>query len=92
MRSRYKIIKNWKGIKKVVQYCKDTGYSSFDFETTGHPFHDPDFGITGISISFQIGSAYFIPLDHPDSPFQDQVVKVLNYLGKHIFQNKINLR
>ena len=89
MKSRYKIIKNWKGIKRVVKYCKDTGYSSFDFETTGHPFHHPDGSITGVSISFQIGSAYFIPLDHPDSPFIDEFVKVLKYLGKHIFQNPL---
>lgn len=88
MKNRYKIVKKWATIKKVVQYCKDTGYCSFDFEATGVDPYSDDFYPTTISISFQVGSSYVIPLGHKDSIFKDEFIPILEYLGDELFENK----
>lgn len=83
----FKIITSWKGIKRVVEYCKQTKYCSFDFETTGFEYYEEYKHPTIIGISFQPGSAYVIPLAHFDSPFKDNYKEVLDYLGEHLFTN-----
>jgi DNA polymerase I-like protein with 3'-5' exonuclease and polymerase domains len=82
--NQFTIVKDLDTLEKVAQYCKETGYCSFDFETTeltDLSTFDKDFLPLTLSISFQIGSAYVIPLMHPESPFADitleEVVKRL---------------
>lgn len=87
-RTKTKIIRNWEGIKKVVGYCKTTGYCSFDFETHALGPHHEDESPTLVGISFQPGSAYTIPLDHTESPFKKDWKKVLFYLAKELFENR----
>lgn len=87
IKNRYKIIKTWKGIKKVVKYCKQTRYCSFDFESTGTDYYADNFYPTIISISSQIGYSYEIPLYHEESPFKDEFISVLEYLGDELFEN-----
>jgi len=81
--NQFTIIKSLEELEKVVQYCKQTGYCSFDFETT--PLtdlgtFDPDFSVNTLSISFQIGSAYVLPILHPDSPFIGCFTDILRML------------
>ena len=56
-------------VRFVFDSIKKTGVFCFDFETTGINTFDDNFKATGLSISFQIGHAYFIPLFHFESPF-----------------------
>lgn len=86
---RYKIVKTWQGIRRLVKYCKATRYCSHDFETTGLEYYDTSRVPTTIAISFQPGSAYVIPLCHPESPFKKEYAKVLTYLDKHLFRNPL---
>lgn len=85
--SRFKIIKSWEGIHKLVKWCKQTKYCSLDFETTGGSFGNKIECPTIIGISFQIGSAYIIPLGHKDSIFKKEFQKILRYLSKELFEN-----
>ena len=88
IKTRCKIVKNWKLIKRVVEWCKQTRYCCFDFETSGTEFHSPTFFPTCVSITFQIGSSYIIPLGHKDSHFKDEYIQILEYLGEELFTNK----
>ncbi len=89
MTSKYKIVKTFEEIKKIVERCKLTGYCSFDFETKamGGP-HDAQDDITIIGISYQIGFAWSIPIFHFDSPFSKAEIKeIFTYLFIHLFEN-----
>lgn len=68
----YKIIKNEKQLDKLIEYCKQTGYASIDFETSGEDFHVPFAYPTILGVSFQCGSGWVIPLNHFDSKFRDK--------------------
>lgn len=89
--TKTKIITTVEEIKQVVQYIKQTGECCFDFETTeltDMGTFDPDFRATVLSLSFQHGSAYVIPLFHDESPFTEkQVHKILEYISREVFQN-----
>ena len=81
--NQYKIVEDLDTLKNLVQYCKQTGYCAFDFESsklTDMGTFDPDFYVTTLSISFQQGSSYVIPLLHDDSPFRDSIHGVIELL------------
>jgi len=64
------IVEDLDTLRNLVQYCKQTGYASFDFETTELTdlgTFDPDFCVNTLAISFQPGSAYVIPIFHEES-------------------------
>lgn len=101
--TRYRIVKTFDEVKKVVEYCKKTGYASIDFETKAKgpkgpsiskedkvptgPQHKED-EPTLLGITFQTGSCYLIPLFHADSPFsREETLNILRYVGKHIVSN-----
>jgi len=87
--SIYKIIRTEKQLDRVISYCKQTGYASVDFETTGHPYHSSLGLPTILGISFQAGSAWILPLAHFDSPFLkgQKWVYLLNKFGKEVIEN-----
>lgn len=79
-------------IDTLIDYCKQTGIASFDFETTAIDKKKgvlaEGFYATTLSISFQIGSAYVIPLYHHESPYSsDEVKYIFSLLKKSIFEN-----
>lgn len=76
-------------VKKVVKYCKMTGYCAHDYETSGHHSSDHRGYPTCISIAFQPGYAYIIPLAHKDSPLRkgNKWKRVLKYIGRELIQN-----
>lgn len=76
-------------VKKVVKYCKMTGYCAHDYETSGHLSSDHRGYPTCISIAFQPGYAYVIPLAHKDSPLRkgNKWKRILNYIGRELIQN-----
>ena len=51
-------------LDKLIEHIKAVGGFAFDFETTGLDIHAVDFYPTALSISFQPGVAYVIPLFH----------------------------
>ena len=87
MPSQFKIIKNEKQLDRLIKYCKQTGYASIDFETSGHPFQSSLGYPTILGISFQPGSAYIVPLGHFDSVFKDDYERILKKIGKELISN-----
>jgi|SRR6478609_1657096 len=100
--SRFRKVTTFEEVKKVVEFCKQTGYASIDFETratgplgpsigedknpTG-PHHKED-APTLIGISFQPGSGFGIPLFHKESPFSPkECLQILHYIGKELCEN-----
>lgn len=74
--NQFIIVEDLDTLRNLVQYCKQTGYASFDFETTELTdlgTFDPDFCINTLAISFQSGSAYVIPIFHEESTMVGKV-------------------
>jgi len=86
MKSVYRICRSLEEVKKVISYCKVTGYASVDFETTGSNPRDPNFYPTIIGVSFQVGSSWIIPLGHFDSPFEDWR-EVFDLFAREVWEN-----
>jgi len=86
---KYKIVRTWSEVHLLVKYCKETGYCSSDFETSGTNAMYPGSYPTLLSVAFQPGSAWIIPLKHFESPFlkNSEWVKVLKYFGREIITN-----
>jgi len=83
-------------VKELVGYIKEVGVCAFDFESTGldwfrynpNDLDTSEFKATLLSISFQVGSAYTIPLHHFESPFTDaQVKSIIRYFERYVFSN-----
>lgn len=96
MRSTYKVCEDWDDIRLLVKHVKATTIMSHDFETDSSDSADKEGGLkyysefsypTIISISFQPGSAWVIPLGHKESPFKGEFVRVLKYLGDELVCN-----
>lgn len=89
--NQYKIVTDMNMLTEVIGYIKQIGYCSFDFETTeltDMGTFDPDFYCTTLSLSFQQGSSYVIPLYHTESPFSDNQIEEIFYtLEKYVFGN-----
>ena len=83
----YKIIKSFEQFKTIIQYCKSQGVFCFDFETTGFNWHQDDVP-TMLSISFNIGFSYILPLYHWESNLDpDDFHKYFSYLKQEIFMD-----
>lgn len=79
-------------VKDLIRYILTTKMCSFDFETTKldnkkNTYAD-DFKATLLSVSFQAGSAYTIPLFHFETPFSEsQVISILKLFKKYVWSN-----
>jgi len=62
---------------------------SFDTETMGFNMFDPKIKMLGLSFAND-KDVWFIPLEHPESPFKGGTKKIMNYLSP-LFTNK-NIR
>jgi len=89
--NQYKIVEDFNTLQELIGYIEQVGWCSLDFETTeltDKATFDEDFYPTCLSLSFQIGSSYVIPLWHEESPWSDEDLKQIFYLlEKHIFGN-----
>jgi len=63
--------------KKLVEYCKIKKVASFDFETPTLDYKSGE-KPTSLAISFQAGSAYFIPMWHWSRVFPEEDKEILN--------------
>lgn len=86
MESRYKIIRNFKELKRLVKACVRTGIASVDFETNAESIYNHSFKPTILSVTFQVGSGCSIPLCHHefDNP---SWLKWLRYFGRKVVEN-----
>jgi len=84
---RYKLVENLEELYQLIAYCKQTGYCSSDFETSGTNAMYPGSYPTILGVSFQPGSSWIIPLGHKESPFEDNYVWVLQEFGKEVIEN-----
>jgi DNA polymerase I-like protein with 3'-5' exonuclease and polymerase domains len=84
---RYNYCTTFEEVKTLVRYCKQTGYCCNDFETNAEHYTEPTAYPTILSISFQPGSAWVVPLGHADSPFKHNWLKVLKYIGRELISN-----
>ena len=83
----YKIIKNTTELNELIRYCKETGYCSSDFESSGSNAMYPGSFPTILGVSFQPGSAWVIPLGHKESPFKRNWRDILAYFGREVIEN-----
>lgn len=76
-------------VEELIHACKTTKYASHDYETTGLRYHSPNEFPLCLGVSFQPGSAWVIPLGHPESPFKkkDKWVKVLKLFGREVLED-----
>ena len=84
---KYKLVTNWSEVKQLVEYCKQTGYASTDFESWGTNAMYPGSYPTILGVSFQPGSSWIIPLGHKESPFRGEWIEVLQYFGREVISN-----
>lgn len=85
--SRLKIIDNPGELDELIQHCKTTKYASFDFETSGTEYYEPNHFPTIMAVSFQIGSAWVLPLAHKDSKFKDCYKPMLRKFSLEVLEN-----
>lgn len=84
--TQYVICKTITDIELVCDYVEQTGYASFDIETTGLIFWSDK--LLTLSITFQAGSAYVIPFEHAESTFtKDEYPLIFSLLTERIFNN-----
>lgn len=72
------VIRNIEQVKELVEYCKIAKFASFDFETTTLN-HFEGKKPTSLAITFQPGSAYFLPMWHFSRVFTKEEQTLLNY-------------
>lgn len=91
MRTRFKILRTFKEVKRLVESCLKTGYCCYDFETNAEPLYRNTFKPTILSISFQPGSGCSIPLDHHETKDYCESgwnwKKMLKYIGHRLIEN-----
>lgn len=75
-------------VELLCDYVEAAGICVPDFETIGVNTYATDFYPTLLSISFQPGHAYVIPLFHFDTWFtKDEIYEIMDLLNARIFQN-----
>lgn len=79
--------------REGLQYCVDMGVCAFDFETPkveskGKGTFKEGHHATMLSVTFQTGSAYVIPIEHKDSPLtKEDVSEVMEDFRTMILEN-----
>jgi len=84
---KYKLVKVWTELRQLVAYCKQTGYASTDFESSGANAMYPGSYPTILGVSFQPGGAWIIPLAHKESSFRGEWEEVLRFFGHNVIED-----
>lgn len=85
--SKYKIIRKKSELLDLIAACKKTGYASIDYETNGEDFSASTSFPTILGVSFQPGSSYILPLQHFESPFKNNWLKMFKLFSKEVLEN-----
>jgi len=87
MRTNWKIVKTYKELRQLIQYCQEERVASIDFETNGTAVHADWFFPTEMGVSFRPGSGWIIPLAHKESPFKDNWQDVFGEFCRAVVEN-----
>jgi len=87
MKTIYRIIRDEDSLYKLIEFCKQTGTVSIDFETNGYHIWESNFYPTILGISFQPGSSWIIPLAHKSSPFKDKWKSIFKIFSDEVITN-----
>lgn len=111
-KTRITVVDTMQKFYQLVDYIKATGVCCFDFETfnvseskdrSALDYWDEGFRVSGMGISFQPGSGYFIPIHHKEPIYDDkgklidfkapvfvqpQIEEMMGVLDAEIFGNK----
>jgi DNA polymerase I len=87
MRTTHKVIESHEEVHQLVQYCIESGQVCVDFETNGVERYNPEFIPTILSVSFQPGSSWVLPLAHKESPFIKDWKKVFKIFCGGVITN-----
>ena len=91
-RSNYNLIKSEDELKKLIHKIEEIGELAIDTETNSLNPHLAK--LVGISISFKIGEAYYVPLNHSNGKNLDEknILKILKpLLEDKTIKNGLNL-
>ncbi len=88
-KTRAVLVDTMEKLEELIGHVQQTRECCFDFETSDADTLQQDgFLATMLSISFQAGSAWVIPLEHKDSPFTDrEVFEIMGKLKERVFNN-----
>lgn len=67
MRTKYRIIRNYDELDRLINLCLTIGIACIDFETNGEKIHNNGFKPTILSVTCQPGFGCSIPLWHPET-------------------------
>lgn len=67
MRTKYRIIRNYDELDRLINLCITLGIACIDFETNGEKIHNKSFKPTILSVTCQPGFGCSIPLWHPET-------------------------
>lgn len=86
----FQIIRTVEQFDQVIDYCIEAKTFCFDFETNAKPWFDKDGAATILSISFNHGYSYILPLYHKEPVFEnhDEVIKLFKE-GKLTYKPKV---
>lgn len=87
-KTKYHILENEQQLDMLIDACKQTGYASVDFETTGNRIYNNDFYPTILGVCFEPGRAGVIPLGHFDSKFKKSWKTKLQKFGEEVIANE----
>jgi len=89
LKYKYKLVTNWSELHRLIKYCKQTGYASTDFESSGTNAMYPGSYPTILGVSFQPGGAWIIPLAHKESPFLEngEWIRILQHFGREVIED-----
>lgn len=92
MRTKYKIIKSYRDLDRLIKLCKSTKYACIDFETNAEGIYNTDFRPTILSVTCMPGFGCSIPLHHFETKkYTDSTwkwLKALKRFGHEVIENK----
>ena len=82
-------VRDYETMEKLCDYCIEAGLCCFDFETTSLGVHnDINFKPTLLSVSFQMGHGYVIPLEHFENDVSLSIVAdLMDIFNNRVLQN-----
>lgn len=92
MRTKYRIIRNYEELDRLIDQCIKLGIACVDFETNAVPIHNKDFKPTILSVTTQPGFGCSIPLWHNETKaYTDpgwSPSRALRRFGKKVIENR----
>ena len=92
MRTKYRIIRNYDELDRLINLCITLGIACIDFETNGEKIHNKSFKPTILSVTCQPGFGCSIPLWHPETKnYTDKgwsPMRALKRFSRRVIENR----